>query len=129
MKLAIVVLFLFVVFIFDLNTTNRIFNFGVFKNGNKFLSYFYYILFSVFLIKCFIILYYPLCEYIHILNYFSMLTIDYQSEIIFFFELNNIDLIGFILYTQFPFYLIVAAFLLLIAIVGSVLLVKQNKSK
>jgi NADH-quinone oxidoreductase subunit J len=128
---AIIVLFLFVVFIFDLNNTTKIINLiiikrSLFQINNNFIIIFNW-LFIALLLKSFFLLLPYFMTLLDKLNFFHQLVYLYQTDLIFFFEKNNIDLISFIIYKSYPLYLILVATLLLIAIVGSVLLVKQYK--
>jgi NADH-quinone oxidoreductase subunit J len=132
---AIIVLFLFVVFIFDLNNTTKIINLIIVKrnlsdinNNNNFGLIVSSWLLVALLFKSFFLVLPHFMLFVDKLNFFHQLVYLYQTDLIFFFEKNNIDIISFIMYKSYSLYLIVVALLLLISIIGSVLLVKQYKN-
>jgi NADH:ubiquinone oxidoreductase subunit 6 (subunit J) len=130
---AIIVLFLFVVFMFDLNNTTKMINLIIAKQSlsgtnNNFITIASSGLLVALLLKSFFLILPYFLLFVNKLNFFHQLTYLYQTDLIFFFEKNNIDIISFVIYKSYSLYLIVVALLLLIAIIGSVLLVKQYKN-
>jgi NADH-quinone oxidoreductase subunit J len=123
---AIVVLFLFVIFIFNLTAQSD-------KNYSLYTAD--YSKYNLILLIIVVILFAPFLIFFYsksLLN--DLLLLEtllqfYSTDLIFFFEKNDIDLIGFFLYSDYKVLFIISGFLLLIAMVGSVVLVKNNINK
>jgi len=121
---AITVLFLFVIFIINLeeNTIKLI-------NKVNILNFVVLLLVSFFCLKVFFSIIVFLNIEINNLNLLIKFDLYYLDNINFFFSFYDIDLLGLILYTNYGFYLIFISFILLIAIIGSVLLVTNKLNK
>jgi NADH:ubiquinone oxidoreductase subunit 6 (subunit J) len=128
---AIIVLFLFVIFIINLDNFyyyTKNYDDSIYKSLNFDLKYFFILFCSFISIKFFLNLYtYTIQFQFSELFVLEKLEYFYLNNIILFFEFNDIDLIGLLLYGKYSTLIIISSIILLIAIIGSVILVTQNK--
>jgi NADH:ubiquinone oxidoreductase subunit 6 (subunit J) len=127
---AIVVLFLFVIFIINLDQNKiKLIDFQNITNTLS-ISSLLVKLTSIFILTKIFFLIYIIVE-LEFKNLIKLNSLNkfYQSDLIFFFEFNDIELISLLLYTNFSFYLILISLILLIAIIGSVLIVTNKINK
>jgi NADH:ubiquinone oxidoreductase subunit 6 (subunit J) len=136
---AIVVLFLFTIFLFNLQGLLMVYNdnIAVVISKKKFFGYlFLKIIFLLFIFKIFIVIKFIYLDFMEVVetqieDYFEIdhILISPLGEMkLNFFITYDINQIGYLLYTEFLVYLFFCALILLVSIFGSVILSLNNNS-
>jgi NADH-quinone oxidoreductase subunit J len=128
---AIMVLFIFVIFLLNLthiNSLKPVFP-GISKN-----TVYISLISGLFLLKLFFIFNYLMLDFLNFFSYGPYDTFIQYLEILYstfpvklnLFVINDINIIGYLLFTSYKVYLLMCGTMLLCAMVGSVLLVREK---